>query len=265
MTAFNRFMAKHSRLAFVICSLIYCVAYTLLLYCLLDVSLWVTVIIDLFLILIGYIYVDGANQRLLVKPLREFNDGCDPYPLLHEMEEQLTYKLSEPKRQVILMNYCVALRDLGEYTRAYELLSGIHIDKCPGLPPVNKYVYYNNLSDLLDLLGRDEEAEIWCRKAAEIYSDIREGKAKERLSHTKISASVGTLMRRGEYSEALKLLSGESPSELRSRVDSAFICAKCHIALGNKDAAAEKLRFVMMNGNKMHCVKEAKALLEQLD
>lgn len=66
-----------------------------------------------------------------------------------------------------------------------------------------------------------------------------------------------------EYEKALELVRTLSAENLYQQVGKAFSCGKIHLKLGNPEAAKEYLQFVITNGNKLHCVNEARALMKQ--
>jgi hypothetical protein len=69
----------------------------------------------------------------------------------------------------------------------------------------------------------------------------------------------------GDYSNALRKVAWIKLPHRKMVVEGAFLAAKCHLALEEPEKAREKLNYVVHNGNKLHIVQEANALLETLN
>ena len=262
MEGFARWTAKHRTLAKVLFGTILCVCYSSLI--LLDVPLWVVAGIDLFVVLFVCLWADASILRLLQKPLQALDESCDPYPLLQETALQMTYGYKGVTEQANLINHAVALRCAGQYQQAWELLSAINIDRYSGTLPATKYVYYNNLDDLLTQMGRYPEAEVWYQKAVQIYQDMPDNKMKRQLQETVEAAAASAWFRRGEFGRAREALNAIHPEKLRNRVEHALLYAKCCLAEGNPESARQPLQFVIDWGNRHCAVQEARNLMSQL-
>lgn len=263
MEKITRWMAKNRLAAKLLLLVPLGVAYGLLLLDL-DAPIWAYFLLELLLAFIISVYVDACGQYLQKKPLQVLNETCDPYPFQQELKEQLTYNNTDAAKQVLLINYSMTLRETGEFQQSWEILDGIHIDQLAGTLPSVKATYYNNLADILTLLERFEEAEIWYGKALEIYQDMKENRFKRQLAPAIEAARADHYYRAGEYRRAMEVLDGIPRDALRAQVDAALMYARCCIALGETDSAREKLEFVIRNGNRLHCVHVARELLESL-
>lgn len=263
MEKLARWMVKNRLLAKILGAAFLCGAYT---FMLLDLGapLWVVLPVDAVLLFMIHTLVDTAGGRLLKKPLEHLDKLCDPYPFLNEVQEQLRCKCSPLVMQTLQINYAVGLRHIGKWEEALTVLQGIHIDRYSGTLPATKVVYYNNLSDLMNLLGQQEAAQIWYQKSAQIYRDMPESRVKRQLERTLRIAYAESCMRQGAYDQARVCLDSLPERPLRSQVDTALIYGRCCIALGDIQSAKNALNFVVEKGNLLYCVEQAKALLKEL-
>lgn len=262
MNSFARWVARNRTLAKVLFGTLLCVCYSSLV--LLDVPLWIVVPIDLFVVLFVCLWVDASIIKLLQDPLKALDEGCDPYPLLQETAVQMGYGYRGVTDQANRINHALALRCAGQYQQAWEVLTAINIDRYSGTLPATKYVYYNNLEDVLTLMGRYPEAEIWYQKAVQIYQDMPENRMKRQLREAVEGAAASAWFRRGEYAKARECLNALHPQQLRSRVHHALLYAQCCIAEGNPEGARQPLEFVINWGNRLAAVQVAQELMNQL-
>lgn len=206
-----------------------------------------------------------APAKLTEEPAALAEQQCDPYPLLEAMELQMARNENGPQRQLTELNYALALRIVGENQKSAEIMENINIDRYPGTSPYSKFIYYNNLADVLFPLGRTFEAQIWQRKALQIYNDLPENKMKQQLSQTFQLSEAEALYYERDYDKALRKAAWINFNSQRQLLDAALLTAKCHICLEEPEKAREKLNYVIEHGNKLHIVEEAKALLETLN
>ena len=206
-----------------------------------------------------------APTKLMEEPTVICNQQCDPYPLLHEMEQMVARKQNGPQQQLAEINYAMALRMVGENYKCAQILERINIDRYPGISPYSKFVYYNNLSDVLFCLERPLEAKIWHRKAEQIYNDLPESKMKQPLAEAFLLSQAQAMYYDGDFDQALRKVAWIKLNSQRMVLDAALLAAKCHISLEEPEKAREKLKYVVEHGNKLYIVEEAKALLETLE
>lgn len=222
-------------------------------------------LIDLFLWFVVGRFISMAPGKLLQEPHRLLQQECDPYPLMEETQRQLARKFDGTHRQLLEMDYAVSLRETGQFHKAAEILENINIDKFPGTTPFLKYVYYHNLCDISYILGRSEEARVWCRKFRQIHHDLPPTKAKQELSATNDLMEAEVLFYEGNHESALRKVAWIKLPTRRMVLDGALLAAKCHIALEEPEKAKEKLQYVMNNGNKLYIAEEAREILESLN
>ena len=209
-----------------------------------------------------YTFVNSVSDLLLREPLEKLEQGCDPYPLLAEVEIHMKKLPDSFQGQMIQINYALALVQTGSYEKALEVLEAVDMDKYPN--PIAKFIYYNNLCDLMTRLDRYPEADSWYRKSLEILDSMPNNRLKGRLDRTVEMNAIEALYRDQDYVGALRRLARIPCPTPRAVVDAALLAARCNLALEERDKAKEKLQYVIDNGNRLQCVTEARALLETL-
>ncbi len=256
-----KFMAKHRILLMILLIFIICPLYTYLLW-ILEAPLGLIVFLDLLFFFSIIVSVNNSVNYVLKKPLDELNNKCDPVPLLMETQELLNYKNTKVVRQVLLMNYCVALSEIGELQKNYDILKSINIDELSATLPIHKLVYYHNLSNACDSIGDAAQADIWYEKMMQIYNGMPENKFKKQVVPVVNQATAVAWYRKGDFNQALNILKCVQPNNLRQRISMSMLCAKIFIKLNDFDTARANLQFVIANGNKLFLVNEAHKLLQ---
>lgn len=262
MEKFLRCVAMHKK-AFRIVAALFWVVAGCVVRCVLDVPPeWCLSLMGIG-ICFSFVWISASTDALLRKPLKHQNEHCDPYPMLEEMTIQMNYPDSGVAKQLTTINYATALRNIGEYEKAHVLLSNVNIDKYPGMLPAAKLIYYNNLMDILALLGNEWEADIWYNKMMQIYRDMKENKQKKQFEQMVNSACAQHFFCKQQYDLALRMLDNAKSEYLSQEVDNAMLYARVCLAMGNTEKAKEKLQFVIQNGNRLYCVTEANEMLAQ--
>lgn len=264
MRKLTRWAATHQTLlftgSFVVFTLI-----AVCLACVWSMPTWLGVSIIIPPLVIIVIWISAAPILVMQEPLKVLNEQCDPYPLLQEIHAILPHKLPAQTRLTILINYCVGLHNVGNYQLAFDTLSSVHIDKTASMPPINKVVYYNNLTSICYLLQKHDEAAICYAKTLQIYNDLPENKLKKNLESALLSLRAEHHFYAGEYTQALELLNSIQPTCLLQEVSLSCQYAGIYMALGETDPARQKLQFILEKGNKLYAVATAEELLKQLD
>lgn len=259
-----KFMAKHRIPSMILLVFIICPLYTYLLWSL-EAPLGLIVFLNLLLFFSIIVSVNNSVNYVLKKPLDELNNKCDPLPLLMESQVLLNYKNTKVVGQVLLMNYSVALSEIGELQKNYDILKSINIDELSATLPIHKLVYYHNLSDACDSIGDAVQADIWYQKMMQIYNSMPDNKFKKQAVPVVNQATAVAWYRRGDFNQALNVLKCVQPNDLRQRVSMAMLCAQIFIKLNDFDTAKANLQFVVANGNKLFLVNEAHKLLQICD
>lgn len=261
MEKLNRFTARHQGSCRIIMVILW------ILWALLVMDLGFPKVLTYILMAVGIfvfsIAISISGDRLLKKPLEILNQQCDPYPLLQETTEQLGYRGTEAVKQVRNINYAMALRHIGEYSRAEMLLRSINIDKY-ALAPITKVVYYNNLMDICVLTGNLQEARIWYEKTVRIFSDIKDGKQKKALARTVAQNRAWYCFAGGEYEQALQTMEMNRPENLLQQIEAAMLCGCIYLEMGRRDQAEQALQFAAHNGNKLYAAQKARNMLEEM-
>ncbi len=264
MKSVYRFLFEHSGLCRLLLFAVLA-AVTVYLVTLAHISFLTIYLVDLMIWFFVGRFISLAPAKLVEEPLRIMDRDCDPYPFLEECSYQLERLKPGPQQQLTLINQATGLRMTGENYRVAEILENLNIDKFPGTTPFVKFVYYNNLSDVLFQLDRDTEAHIWHKKAMQIYGDLPPVQAEKFYGQSMLLSQAHALYHQGEYTDALKKVTWMKCDCPRHLMDAAFLAARCHIALEEPEKAREKLLYVIEHGNKLCYTREAEELLDTLN
>lgn len=267
MTSLYRWNAKHPRLSMLLVYVFIFIEFVLVQIIASDSFISSSdfqISMALAIALAYFFLILQSPQMLLKKPLQTLTRQCDPYPFLAEMCEQLSYPYNPIHKQMIQVNYAMALRQTGNYARSLEVLNSIPIDDESRTPPFLRYVYYNNLSDIYIQLKQYDEAEFFYQRSLMVYAALKDGKVKQNFSRSFYSGKAESLFRRGEYSEAIAQLAQVPCNNLLDKVENAMLSAKCNMGLGNTEKAKEDLEFIICHGNKLYYVHEASSMLTKL-
>ena len=232
--------------------------------------LWKTYVTFAILFLIwywiSYVWVMGASQRLTISAAKKL-DNCDPYPLLKLSEEILSFDLPEKYNTIVLLNYSVALRELGEYEKAYSILSNINIDKFSSTLPSTKIIYYNNLTDICILLNLYPQAEIWSQKLDQHISTFKNQNLINNYESFLLFTNANKCIIRNDTNGLFHVLRHYSALEQKTPkadVEMDFICGKAYFELGDYEKAKLYLSLVENRGKSLHRVIEAQELLSKM-
>lgn len=263
MNKFQRWVSTHALFAKIFISVVVCVIYTALLFWL-DAAWWIMILIDLLLLFLTNTYVNNCVMKRVDEGVKVLDHQCDPTLLLKETEALLNQKLPEVNRQIVTINYSVALRNLGEIQKAFDLLASVHIDKCPTMLTVNKLLYYNNMADLLEEQGEYKQAEVYFNKLVQVHTDLKDQTQRKHTEYLLTAGSVSRCIQKQEYETALAILNEMPPATLRQEVEGALKRAQITLALNRPEEAKKHLQFVIEKGNRLYCVPRAQELLEHL-
>jgi tetratricopeptide (TPR) repeat protein len=265
MTKLAKLLARNKRLAYFLIIIIEAIALGIILAHFNITSSFLRIFLVVFLATFTYLFVYTSPMYLVKKMQDEFNEKCNPEPFLHIIEELLSYKISEGERTNLLIDYCAPLCDMGEFQKAYDILTGINIDKKAGTPSVVKAVYYNNLAYACYMLGDNASADIWCEKMLQIYRDMPQNKFKKMLDDTSLISSAEKSYRNGDYSGAMILINQAELKHTRIKVNAALLRAQIYLKAENIENAKKELDYVISNGNKCYDVVRAKEILSEIE
>lgn len=258
-----RWCASHSRLVMFL-SVVPTLVIFLAICVFTELPPWTAVLFVLYMLLLSWGFVNCCARQLITKAERALREQCDPYPLLIETQEQLAYVRSKTYRQILLIDYCAALRYMGEYGKVLELLESINIDKYPGTLPLTKAVYYINLTDIYLYFNNMGKAEFCQHKSIQLFNDFKNRKQKNILWTTiQYNAAEIEYLKRN-YEKAIEILSSIPDTNLKDAVCRALSYAKILIAQGRNEEAKEYLDFVIDKGNSLVDVQTAKRLLTRV-
>ena len=229
----------------------------------LDLPIWFYLLFAFSMFVVCFGTVNLSVAHLIKKSVNIINEQCDPYPLLKEAEDQLTYNRFKMYKHILLINQSVALAYMGEYQKVRDILEAINIDKYVGTMDSTKVAYYNNLSDIYLRFGEIGKADIWHEKSKQMLEDIKQDKYKSRIFIAIQNCAAEIAYEKKEYDKAYELLNSYKDENLLDSVNKALLLAKIYIEKGEIEQAKQKLQYVIDNGNKIIHVQIAKKLIEE--
>lgn len=216
------------------------------------------------LVFLIFLSVNLSVKFLMDPKVRALNRNCDPIPLLEITGFLLTCRQPPAYRIAASMNHALALRDLGHCDEALKIMESIDWSRPRRIPPMVKFVYFHNSADMMDHLGRTEEADALHAQAMQTYTALPR-RARSVLEISTRFARASAHCRHGEFSDAVSVLQDLVCTNPRQQVERGMLLARCAIALGQPQQAEEWLRYVMEHGNRLHVVQEARSILENME
>lgn len=259
-----RWFAKHGRLVIFLWAIPISAIYWVF-FIKFEFPIWIVILFSFFMLISAWGFVNSCARQLLLRAEKSLREQCDPYPLIRETEDQLSYNHSQTYEQILLIDYCVALRSIGEYQKVLETLERINIDKYAGTLPITKAVFYNNLADIYLCINALEKAEIWHNKSLQILNDLKNEKQKKMFSTTIQHNSADIAYYKKDYDKSFEILNNNvAETNMREAVNKALLYAKIYIIHDKIDEAKLRLQFVIENGNKLIDVQIARDLLAKI-
>lgn len=202
--------------------------------------------------------------RLLNPTVHHMHNYCDPYPLLQECDDQLSYVKNKRNRQPIIVNRAAALIALGYDEDALASLEALNIDE-PYCLPLWRYCYYANIAGAALACGQREKAMVYRQKADQTAATITKPKEKELVQMTTNDWLTALCLLDGDYHGAAAYLSYQAPPEnAYQQVNRAYLIGCVEKGFGNLANARFQLEFVVQYGNRLGVVAKAAALLEEI-
>lgn len=206
----------------------------------------------------------GQGAKLMNPTVLTMQNHCDPYPLLAECDDQLSYVKNKGSRQLLTINRAAALIELGRYEEALASLEALNIDApvCLGLL---RYVYYHNSALAALGCGQREKADIYRRQAQQQVVAVTHKPHKAIVESTTLALDIVMHIADGDYDGARRLLEQhQEPRHTQDRVHRAYQWGRVELAQGNLAAARLHLGFAVQYGNRIAIVDKARALLEDI-
>ena len=228
------------------------------------IPIWFALLFIFVMSVISSMFVNSCAKYLLLKAGKVLSEQCDPFALLKETEDQLSYSLSKKYNQILLIDHCVSLRYIGEYEKVFAQLKAINIDRYKKTSPVIKLIYYINLTDIHLCLNEIADAEMFQSKSLQLLQAIKNDKIKTIYLKTVNLNAAEILYFKQEYDGAADILSKVYCESLSTKVSKALLFAKIYIAQDKINEARSELQFVVENGNKMIDVQIARQLLSKI-
>lgn len=262
MDKWNKFLAKNPWFSYMLTGIMLTILWGA--HFIIELDLTFTIIFSIIIIIVYPIMPLGAATKLLTNAGKKLDGQCDPYPLLLEVEDQLTYVKSADRRQLLMIERTTALSCMERCSEAYELLKAIDINMLMSTTLNEKAVYYANLSAFALDVGKFDESVSYHAKASQITSLLKNQKVKDVLFSSLRVTSAEQAIVGGDIQTAIALVGSVEDKTKRISVAKAFLYSKIALAKGDAEVARTNLLYVINNGNKLGCVEEAKALLETL-
>lgn len=225
---------------------------------------WVVYVIG-GLTLLCSLRVGSAYGDYLTNPqIKTMHKQCDPYPLLAECDDQLSYVKNRLDRQTLVVNRSAALCAMGRDADALAALEALNIDD-PYCVPLWRYCYYNNAATAAMACDQQEKAMVYRQKADQTATSITNPKQQALVQATTNDWLTELCLLDGDYAGAAAHLSRqEPPINLYQHVNRAYQIARVEKAQGNLTAARFQLEFVVQNGNRLAVVDKAREMLEEM-
>lgn len=259
-----RFAAKHRFLSGILSGVFLCTLYSFILMRL-DAPPWLIILVDIPMALLGALYPQALGSKLIAAAVKSLENDCDPEPLYTETKALLDPKRNDAYQQLLLIDHCLALREMGQWQQAMDIMKTINIDQHAGTLPYAKAVYYNNLSDLCDLLGDNAAADIWYGKMMQIYNDMPDNRLKKQLAPAIPDATAAYHARNGRYDESMACAKQMTRDNRHRTVYYALAYGRASIGLKDYENARKSLEYAAANGKKSCAVQIARNMLAQLD
>lgn len=200
-------------------------------------------------------------MRFQRRALKILTEQCDPFPLLKEMQDQVSHGYAQPLDTVLRIDLAVALFNCGSEQTALDVMRLIPVETTKKLSPIHKALYYYNLAFFRMETGDFEGSEEAYRRFGEIaVGKVRKAFMKKYPEIFEMSEAEH-LYRMGDYAAALEKARRIRHKSASAKVGGALFCARCAIALGDRNAARQDLNFVIENGNRLSEVDKAWKLL----
>ena len=260
---FCKWVAKNEKLISVVVAVIEALLAFMLFPDLLS-KIWGTIFVGIASYFINLAIVQFAKVFLLIGAVNALEKNGDPEPMLSTTQELLEYKNTDVMRCTYLIDKSLALRELGQLCEARDILVNIRIEETRGVTPHIKLVYYNNLSDIFDLLGDYERAEIWYQKMLQIYNGMKESKLKRSLRKTYLFQTATHCFRMGDDEQSAILLDQVESNVLKDKVELALLRALLCVRANRMDEARGYLQEIIATGNKLYAVQLAHKMLDDI-
>jgi len=222
-------------------------------------------VLDVIVALVNAIYVGSVNSYISKGALDKLNNSGDPEPLLAVTMELMENKNNEAERLNLIINHCVALREMGELERARDMLEGIDIDKSAGKAPYIQFIYYHNYADICRLVGDIERCKALYGRAMQIYEHQLKGSAKDSLRDIVLFDEAHMLYDDCDMEGVLDRLDKIKDAPLTTRVEAELLRARVFIKKGMKKEAMAGLDGVIATAPKLYAARVASELKREIE
>ena len=210
-------------------------------------------------------FLGSAFAGHLLNPATHYmHNACDPYPLLQECDDQLSYVKNKRDRQMLSVNRAAALIALGQNADALATLEALNIDE-PYCLPLWRYAYYSNMAGAALACCEREKAMIYRQKADQTAATVTNKKQRALVQLTTNVWLTELCLLDGDYPGAAYLSRQAPPENAYQQVNRAYQIGRLELAQGNLTGARFQLEFVVQHGNRLAVVAKAQELLNELN
>ena len=189
-------------------------------------------------------------------------DQCDPYPLLAEADDQLSYVKNAGNRTNLVIDRSAALCNLGERATALTELEALNIDDPVTIPAV-RHAYSHNLTVCAVGCGKLEKAQVYYQKMNQQLDSLK-GKAYNNANQAATLCTASLLIAEGRYDDAYQILGPFSPVNRLQQVGRAYWLGQIALAQNQPANAKIYLEFVAQQGNRLYIATQARNQLATL-
>lgn len=224
---------------------------------------WIIVFLIAAMLIAAVIYIlvqeqKGSERR---KKFKESMEKCDPRILLDWAEAHKNDKDYPPKEYFYDCGSCCTL--LGESEKGkeyYEMYGGMELDN------YERFLYYNGKAAFCFDDGDFEKGEELISAANEYAAKVTLGVYRKSIDDLNICLRYSMEIKRGNCCDEVEkyfLDKLEKTDCLSMKCINSGVLAEFYFNRGDYEKVKKYCEFVIANGNRLYCVKEAKALAEK--
>ena len=198
------------------------------------------------------------NSTFMKKAERELYDGCDPYPMLDEIDLYLECASKRANKTGLHVTRAVLLTLAGKYEDAEQLLKSFNTGADSPLPATVKSGVLYDLASLYCAMNMRQHAIESYDRSREIISSEPEAIRQKIPFDGMTSAQVECF--KGNADLSLEMLEKIEPENNFHEVMKTFASAKIHYIIGRREEALSEFDFVAENGGKLACAAESEEI-----
>lgn len=263
MNNFNKWISRHGFLAMLIAVILFWSAGTLLMFVSESISLW-WIIFYVLTFLLSLLISYSAKITEMNNAIKILWNFCDPYPMLQEMSEQLSYVKSKKYKTLLLINKAVAIGKTGDFETNLKILKDINIEE-QGFSLIFKAIYFNNLADAYISVKDFENAKKYLEMTEQIIPQLKNEKNRHILKRSYNLNLVSLKISEGDFESAITIINSTNDINESKHliVEKSLLWAQIYIGAKRFNEADRCLKYVINNGNRLYAVTEAYNLMNK--